>query len=166
MTDTTPRFALPLLAAGQAQKEQAHNEALVALEVLAQPVVRTLGDNAPPAAPAPGESWIVGAAPGGGWAGQAGALATWTEGGWRFLPAVDGMAVWVLAQGVAARRIEGAWRVGTVAAQRVTVGGVQVVGARQPGVAAPAGGATVDAQARAAIGQILAALAAHGLVAG
>ena len=28
MTDATPRFALPLLAAGQAQKELFHNEAL------------------------------------------------------------------------------------------------------------------------------------------
>jgi hypothetical protein len=38
------------------------------------------------------------------------------------------------------------------------------VGPRQPGIAPPAGGATLDVEARSAIAAILAALTAHGLI--
>jgi hypothetical protein len=44
------------------------------------------------------------------------------------------------------------------------VGGTRVVTSRQAAVAAPAGGATVDTQARTAINDIIARLVAHGLI--
>jgi len=44
------------------------------------------------------------------------------------------------------------------------VDGVKVVGNRQPAITAPSGGGTIDAQSRTAIGAILAALQAHGLI--
>ncbi len=165
MSELTPRLSLPLLAAGQAQKEIYHNEALTALEVLVQPVAETLGDSSPPSSPATGASWIVGAAATGDWAGQGGAIASWTAGGWRFTSPIDGMAFWIAAEGLWAIRIAGAWELGLVPARRLTIGGNQVVGARQPAIADPAGGATIDAAARGATAAILAALRNHGLIA-
>jgi hypothetical protein len=46
----------------------------------------------------------------------------------------------------------------------VQISGKQVVGPRQPAIAAPSGGTVVDGEARSAIGAILAALATHGLL--
>lgn len=163
MTDLSPRLRLPLLQAGQAQKELFHNEALALLDLAAQPVAETLGDQAPPATPQFGQCWIVGDQPTGVWTGQAGALAGWTAGGWRFVAPVDGMSCWVRAAGLEARRTAGAWVLGTVAAAAVTINGVQVLGARRPAVAAPTGGTVVDGEARTALANILAVLHAHGL---
>ena len=42
--------------------------------------------------------------------------------------------------------------------------GDQVVGSRQPAIASPSGGTTTDAEARAAIEQLLSALRQHGLI--
>lgn len=165
MTDATARFALPWLQPGQAQKEMFHNEALTLVDLTTHPVVETVGTNTPPANPLPGQCWIVGSTPAGAWTGQAGRLAGWTAGGWRFVAPVTGMAVWSLADGVAARWTGAGWTVGTVAASRVEVAGLRVVGARQPAIAAPAGGATVDTAARGAISEILQALRSHGLIA-
>lgn len=166
MDEATARFALPLLAAGQAQKEVTHNEALARVDLALHAAVEAIGTNTPPAAPGEGTSWIVGVAPTGAWSGQAGAIAGWTAGGWRFIAPRTGTAVWSKAGGVPARFVDGTWREGVVAATRVEVGGVAVVGAQQPAVAAPTGGSVVDAEARSALGSVLAALRAHGLIAG
>lgn len=165
MSETTPRFALPLIEAGQAQKELFHNEALALLDTLVQPVVQTMGDNTPPGAPVAGQSWIVGGTPTGDWVGQADAVATWTAGGWRFVAPVDGMSAWVAGLGLTARRSGGAWAAGAVTASGLVVAGVQVVGAQRPAIAAPSGAGTVDTAARSAVNAILAALRAHGLIA-
>ena len=50
MTETS-RWALPLLDAGQAQKEMTHNEALARLDLLAQAGVQAVGVDAPPPGP-------------------------------------------------------------------------------------------------------------------
>lgn len=163
--DTTARLALPLLAAGQAQKEVVHNEALLLADCLINPVAEAIGVNAPPTTPAEGRCWIVGTAPTGAWAGQAGALAGWTAGGWRFAAPFEGQHVWLREAGVWAVRGASNWSSGVVAAQLVEVGGQQVVGARRPAIAAPSGGPTVDSEARAALADILIALRTHGLIA-
>ena len=165
MTDTTDRFALPLLIAGQAQKEMFHNEALAALDIAVQASVVATGLDTPPAAPAAGQCWIVGAAPGGVWAGQAHALAGWTQGGWRFVVPTPGMAVWDAGGAQVVRFVAGQWIGGVVSGARVEIGGVQVVGARRAAIAAPVAGTIVDAEARGAIAAILATLAGHGLIA-
>ncbi|WP_419826069.1 DUF2793 domain-containing protein [Sphingomonas sp.] len=165
MSDTSPRFSLPLLAAGQAQKELFHNEALTIVDAIVHPLALTIGDAAPPAAPVPGQCWIVGASPVGAWAGRAATLAAWTEGGWRFVVPVEGMAVWIAAEGLEARFEGGAWTLGEVIARRLLIGGVQVVGARAPRIAAPSGGTNSDQQSRDAIAAIIAVLSGHGLTA-
>ena len=74
MAEATTRHGLPLLQAGQAQKEVTHNEALVLLDLLAHPAVEGVLAT-PPAAPTPGQGWIIGAGATGAWSGQDGALA-------------------------------------------------------------------------------------------
>lgn len=160
----TDRLGLPLLATAQAQKEMTHNEALALLDSAVQSVVVAVEPSTVPASPSAGQSWIVGVGAGGAWTGHDGALASWTSGGWRFVTPFDGMAVWSLADGVPARRLAGAWEIGTLAASRLFVNGDQVIGARQPAVAEPTGGSNVDVEARDAISQLIDALRTHGLI--
>lgn len=160
----TDRLGLPLLAAAQAQKEMTHNEALALLDAAVQAVVVALAPGTVPAAPVPGQGWIVGTGATGAWAGQDGALALWTGGGWRFVAPFDGMTVWSLADGMAARRIGGVWQIGIIAAAGLFVNGDQVIGARRPAIPDPAEGPVIDGAARGAISAILDALRTHGLI--
>ena len=163
MTELSARLALPLLAPGQAQKEITHNEAVTGLELLVQAAVEGVAE-APPATPAPGACWIVGANPSGAWTGRGHALAMWTDAGWRFATPKPGTSVFCADRALDARWTGSAWEVGVVAASRVTIGGQQVVGARAAAIAAPAGGSTVDGEARSALNAVLAALRGHGLI--
>ena len=158
------RLALPLLTAGQAQKEVTHNEALAVVDILVQPVVQSLAPATVPAAPAAGQCWVVGAGAAGAWASHDGAIAGWTSGGWRFAAPQEGMQLWSIADGVMVRRAAGAWLVGVQAAKSITVNGLQVVGSQQAAVAPPTGGTVIDSQARASITTVISALRAHGLI--
>ncbi|MFV0622962.1 DUF2793 domain-containing protein [Sphingomonas sp. ac-8] len=165
MIDRTDRFALPLLHPGQAQKEMTHNEALLALDILLHPEVEAVGQNHPPAAAAVRQCWIVGDAPTGEWVGQAGGLAAWTEGGWRFAAPREGMTAWSRSEALAVRWIDGSWQLGEFRGTRLLIDGVQVVGAQQQAIAAPAGGEVTDVEARATLASILNILRDHGLIA-
>ena len=163
--DHTARLALPLLHAGQAQKEIDHNEALALIDIAVQAAVEGAERNDPPAAPEEGACWLVGASPVGEWAGRAGAIAGWTPGGWRFVAPRAGMAVWRTSDGLTMRHDGAEWTAGELHAAQILIGGERVLGPRAPAVAGPIGGASVDAEARVAIDAILAALRAHGLIA-
>ncbi|MFS2110734.1 DUF2793 domain-containing protein [Sphingomonas sp. Sphisp140] len=163
MTETTDRFDLPLLHAGQAQKEMYHNEAIIGLDLLSHACAEAIGLNLPPADPAPGQCWIVGDTPEGAWLGRAGEVAAWTEGGWRFLAPREGMRLWLGEEAGFALFTGDEWRAGE-AHGRVMVAGRQVVGERAAAIAEPQGGPVVDAPARAAISAVLVALRAHGLI--
>lgn len=132
----TPRHDLPFLFAGQAQKEFFVNEALTRIDMLLQPVVLGIADT-PPANPLAGQCWLVGTSPEGEWAEHADALASWVE-GWRFTPAQEGMRVHDLGRSVSLV-YRGGWRFPSP-------------------ISHPAGGAVVDAEARAAIVALLQAL--------
>ena len=118
MSLQSARLGLPLLSAGQAQKEITHNEALALLDAAVGAVAESVGDNVPPSAPEPGQCWLVGDAPTGEWAGQTGALACWTGSGWRFVPAIEGMQVWVRDAELLAVRSAGDWAIGDVRCDR------------------------------------------------
>lgn len=164
MTDmSTARLILPLLQPGQAQKEMLHNEALALLDLAAQASAVSAGANTPPADPTPGDSWILGDAPEAAWAGHPHEVAGWTDGGWRFLAPFEGMRCWVSGEGAFALFSEGQWTFGR-SYGRLIVEGQQVVGPRISAIGEPAGGTTVDAEARAAIIAVLEALRAHGLI--
>lgn len=163
--DDTPRFALPFIAPGQAQKELFHNEALQRIDFLLCPVVEEPPLPAPPASPAVGSAYVVAAGASGAWAGHDGEIAGFGEGGWRFFAAVDGASVIDRVSGEILLRRGGSWEAGIVRGQEVRLGGQKVVGAQQAAITAPTGGATVDAVGRAAIANILIALRSHGLIA-
>jgi len=119
---------------------------------------------APPSAPQVGETYIVDFGGTGAWLGRDSCLAGFTDAGWKFVAPREGtiayvasMAVWTVFRG-------GAWEMGTLRGNSLLIGGEQVVGARSAAISAPTGGATVDAEARTAVGEILAAMRAHGLI--
>jgi hypothetical protein len=163
MTETSARFALPLLLPGQAQKEIFHNEALTRLDCAVHGAVEAGPLSAPPDAPVPGQGWIVAPPATGDWAGMEHALATWTAGGWRFVAPVAGMALWNKAGGYWLHWSGSAWIDGILPATALAIGGQQVVAGRQPAVPSPSGGTTIDMEARAAIEALIATLKSHGL---
>ncbi len=159
----TPRLSLPLLEAGQAQKEMFHNEALALLDIATQATAVAAMVNVPPDAPAIGQCWIVGTAPQGAWSGHGGNLAGWFENGWRFVSPFDGMRVWVAADQAFAIHSGGTWYQGRTYG-RLFIEGRQVVGPQRPNIAEPTGGTTVDAAARSAIAAVVQTLRLHGLI--
>jgi hypothetical protein len=163
VNDVTLRLGLPLLAAGQSQKEVTHNEALMRADMLVQAVVEGPAQGQPPVAPAPGQCWLVAGMAQGDWAGHDGQLAQWTDSGWRFSEVFEGMALWCRAPAALLRHIGGSWT-RDIDAGAVRIDGNKVVGARQPAIATPVGGPVADAEARTALSQILVVLRAHGLI--
>ncbi len=137
------RFSLPLLVAGQAQKEVTWNESLALIDALLAMRVESLGENAPPAAPLPGQCWIVGDAPTGAWTGAAGKAAIATAGGWRFVPMPLFSVVFAGANGQVWRKLAEGWNALAVPA-------------------APSGGTTIDVECRAALAAILTLLGKAG----
>jgi hypothetical protein len=134
--------------------------------LVVQLTVVDAGLDTPPDAPEPGQSWIVGAAPTGAWAGRADAIAGWTAGGWRFVLPVEGMTAWVKASELPARYLSGAWSIGVLTATKMVIAGEQVVGPREAAIADPTGGGVVDAESRTTLTAILAMLRMHGLIQG
>jgi hypothetical protein len=96
MSDTTPRAALPLLAAAQAQKHVTHNEALYQLDALlfARFLDRDL--TAPPSSPADGDTYLVKATATGAWTGKDGDIAFAVDGDWRFAAPFAGLSAYVV----------------------------------------------------------------------
>ena len=94
MTDT-PRLSLPLLAAGQAQKHVTHNDALTRLDALVHLSVESRTQIAPPAVPTELSAYIVPPDGTGAFAGRAGQLAFYEDGGWTFLTPRPGWQAWV-----------------------------------------------------------------------
>src|SRR5678815_4224148 len=140
-TSASARYRLPFLFSGQIQKELFVNEAHAMLDALLHPAVE--GEAAaPPAAPDDGECWLVGNDPAGAWADHAGELASYQAGGWIFAAPRDGLRVLGLATGQVVRYRDG-WQ-------------------RPATPVEPAGGTTVDAEARAAIVDLIEVLIASG----
>jgi len=164
--EMTPRLGLPLLVAGQVQKELFHNEALALIDLLIAGSVEEGPIAAPPPSPAIGRFYrIAPAGASGAFTGHEGKLAGWSAGGWRFVAPVEGMRLTEATSGLELAYRGSAWTSGSVRANEVVIGGLKVVGARGAAIADATGGTTVDTQTRLAVAQILAGLRAHGLIA-
>lgn len=140
----TPRLALPLLFAGQAQKEFTVNEALLRADLALHCTVEA-EVAVPPATPLAGQAWLVANNPSGAFAGHASAIAGFTSGGWRFIAARTGLRVY--------DKTSACFRHYTVSWQRCVA------------PATPSGGTTIDQEARTAIGNILEKLMTAGILA-
>lgn len=160
----TPRFALPFLSPGQAQKEFTHNEALQTLDIVAALAVEQAPLADPPTAPAVGACYIVRASATGAWAGKSQSIVGFTTGGWRFVAPVEGLAAYVKSDAVWALYRQGAWETGVMRGSEVVIAGQQVVASRAAAIASATGGTTTDTEARAVIDEILGALRHHGLI--
>jgi len=97
---TTPRSALPLLAAAQAQKHVTHNEALLQLDALSCARLLDRDLTAPPSSPSDGDTYLVKATGSGDWTGQDGRIAFAVDGAWRFYAPYTGLIAYVADEGV------------------------------------------------------------------
>jgi len=84
---TSPDLGIPFIAESQSQPNVIHNEAILALQVLALGVIDRHG-NTPAVGPADGDAYIVGTVPTGAWAGRANCIAYYLS-GWRFIAGND-----------------------------------------------------------------------------
>lgn len=139
----TPSARLPLLFAGQAQKEFFVNQALAMIDALLPRAVAGSTSTPPPDA-IEGSAYRVTAPAGGEWSGEEDAIALRIAGAWQFVDAGEGLQIFDRAAGQVL----------------VFRAGWQSAGAP----AAPAGGAVIDAEARAAITQLTEALERMGLL--
>lgn len=165
MRETTLRYALPLLASGQAQKEITHNEALLRLDSLIGPTIESHVVSTPPSNPQSGQMWLVATAATGEWADKSGSLAVWTDGGWRYTLPQSGLLLWSNADQAFGWYDGVIWHWGDWPVAQVHINGQQVLGPQRAAISDPTGGATVDTQARATIQLILQAMRGHGLIA-
>jgi hypothetical protein len=143
-TSVTPRHQIPLIFSGQSQKELTVNEAHTRADALLHPAIEGAASD-PPADPEEGECWLVGADPTGAWTDEEGKLACRQLGNWLFAAPRDGMQVLDKSTGQQVRYL-GGWQVAEAPAE-------------------PSGGATADAEARAAIVGLIDALRTAGIFA-
>ena len=139
----SPRFGLPFLFSGQAQKEFFVNEAFAKIDGLLHGTV--LGSAASePSSPVEGDAWLVGSTPTGTWIGHANEVAMRQGGEWRFASPIEGMSLFNTGAGQTLRWLSGSWR-----------------SPSEP--ASPSGGSVVDVQARDAINALIVALRNSGV---
>jgi hypothetical protein len=150
MMQQTPRLALPLIAAGQSQKDVTHNDAVLALDRLVALAVLSASALAPPASPPDGGVWIVPAAGATIWGQPAGTLMHRQDEAWIAALPHDGQVAYVAENGLLL----------------VHAGGWQIV--RRMGtpmtVELPSGGGTIDAEARSALASLISIMEHHGFV--
>lgn len=87
---TTPNFAIPELAAAQAQKYVTVNEALRTVDAAMNLVVIRADFTAPPGSPSEGDKYIPFATASGAWTGQEDNVALFINGTWVFFVPVEG----------------------------------------------------------------------------
>lgn len=140
----TPRFAIPLLASGQAHKELFHNEALSRVDFLMHPIVQSIETDPANVVPVAGQAWLVGSGGVNAWLDHDDEIAGWTGSGWLFFAPPTSMRVYIESEDIFAI-YRGSWQM-------------------HASIGSPAAGAVIDVEARSAIDSILDALLTHGIV--
>lgn len=139
----TARHDLPLLFAGQSQKEGYVNESLARIDVLLHGAIEAKSA-VPPTTPEDGQCWLVESGASGAWTGHAGEIAAYAGGNWLFFTPRDGFRLLNRATGQELR-FRGSWQQPA-----------------RPG--APSGGTTIDTEARVTIAALLQCLTEAGII--
>src|SRR3954447_11367110 len=137
----TARLGIPFISAGQAQKEFTHNEALQLIDIVVVPAVEEVPGAEPPASPVIGACYIVGSPATGDWIGHDHGLACFSSGGWRVIPAIEGMTAFVKSVGAFATYLSSGWEIGILRGTSVHINGTKVIGPRAAAIPDPVGGA-------------------------
>ncbi|MGB3738521.1 MAG: DUF2793 domain-containing protein [Pontixanthobacter sp.] len=144
-SDATPRFALPFLYAGQAQKEFTVNQAHALTDMLLHPAIEGVA-HTPPQDAMDGAIWLVGTGATGDWEDYDDTLAGRQAGVWVHAQPQPGMRVYDKA-----------------AAQTL----VYADGWYRPlAPSAPTGGEVIDSQMRDAFAELIETLANAGILSG
>ena len=143
-TGLTPKLGLPMLFAGQAQKEFFINQALTMIDTCLFPVIDE-ARSGPPDVVEQGAAYLVVGPASGAWSGQDGRLAISVGGDWIFVEPQSGMRVFDRDAGCF-RLFRSGWQ-------------------RAEAILPPSGGSVIDAEARSAINAIIAVLDTHGFFA-
>lgn len=143
-SSATENFSLPLLFAGQAQKEFFLNQALAMIDGILRFAVEETASSPPPS-PAEGTCYRIAEAAEGEWAGKDNFLALRLAGVWHYVQPADGMQVFD-RQTRQFILYDGIWVDPTLPAD-------------------PTGGSVIDIEARASIAQLLLALRNAGIFA-
>lgn len=138
----TTNFSLPMLFAGQAQKEFFINQALAMIDGLLQLSVEE-SQSAPPPNPTDGQCFRVLTPSSGDWTGKDDQLAIYLAGSWCFVTATNGM------------------RIFDRAAKQFLVFNTVWSAATEPGE--PLGGTVIDTEARTAINELIQTLRNTGV---
>lgn len=157
------RLALPLLAAGQTQKDVTHNDALMRLDRLVALAVVSRTAAGPPPSPLVGDCHVVATTAAAAWDQPVGTLMHWQGNGWLAETPVDGQIVLVQDEAIMMLHRAGwqpQWPVAGLA-----VGGRAMLQGPAASIAGPTGGTIIDAEARTTLAALIAALQAHGLLA-
>lgn len=141
---TTDCASLPLLFPGQAQKEFFVNQSLVVIDALLQQGVSE-SRTVPPADPSEGQCFRILSGAGEEWAGHEHEIAVSVADAWHFVAPAAGMRFFDRGAGVFLH-YDGGWQTAT-----------------EPAV--PDTGTTVDAEVRAALGELIEALRKVGIFA-
>lgn len=141
-TSETARFNLPLLFAGQAQKEFFFNEAQILIDALLHLSIvgRTVSI---PIDPEEGDSWLIENGADGDWANRTNEIAVSVSGKWKYLAPRQGMRAFDLSEG-ALIHFDGSWQTAIEPAE-------------------PVAGSNIDTEARAAIVGLISALRSLGI---
>jgi Protein of unknown function (DUF2793) len=140
----TANVGLPLLFAGQTQKEFFVNQALAILDALAPGAVEA-SLSAPPAGASDGDCYRIAAPATGDWSSHADKVALRIAGSWHFIAPTEGLTMFDRAAG------QWIWfRSDWEAA---------------PALSLPTGGSTIDIEARNLLAQLVSILRSYGLVA-
>jgi len=132
------------MLAGQAQKEDYVNEALLMVDGLLHCAIED-ERSTPPTAPVDGQVWLIGTGPTGAWSGNEGKIAIRQLNQWLFATPRDGVQLLNKATGQRINRIADSWHAPVVPA-------------------APSGGSVVDAEARSSLVALVAALRTAGVL--